>query len=77
MVIITTMLLSMDNCKHHRKIFVLIILTCLAIFGVVIFHRKVKLSSKIVLQIQELTAKQQLMVQTLEQILVRVRISFC
>ena len=39
----------MDNCKHPRKIFVLIMFISLAIFGVVIFHRKIKLSSKIVI----------------------------
>ena len=42
------MFLSMDNYKHPRKIFVLIIFICLVIFGVVIFRREIKLASKIV-----------------------------
>ena len=42
------MLLSMDNYKHPRMIFVLYIFICLVIFGVVIFRREIKLASKIV-----------------------------
>ena len=38
----------MDNYKHPRKIFALIIFICLAIFGVVIFHREMKIARNIV-----------------------------
>ena len=47
----------MDNYKHPRKIFVLIIFICLSIFGVVIFHREMKIARNIVvLNSEKMTA---------------------